>query len=544
MSCMKFMNGARNWKGVAGGIAVMIYASPVWAEWHHAGADYFPIPADLETRLDASNRLALGSSHGVALTSAGVPFAWGAASNGQTTILPGDMTEVAAAAIGAGHTVLLKSDGSVSAFGLNTALQTSVPGSVSSAEAVAAGDFHSLALVDGEVIAWGYSRFAQTVVPAAAKSDVVAIAAGGEHSVALTDEGEVLAWGWNIYGQSTVPAAAKQGVVAIAAGAEHTVALTSGGEVLVWGRNNAGQGTVPVEAQTGVAAIASGASHVIALKDDGSVLAWGSNASGQTDIPTTIVSKVQRIAAGGDVSYYLTGALTIGVESVAGETFVSGESELDAGVVKVDGSGSVSFVLKNDEDLPIQGLAVTLTGSDTGFSGPADLPTQLAGGATQTVTLLFDPTASGEKTATLAISGDSVLNSPFTLKLTGTALSPEEDGDSDGFSDWTEYVLRDLGFDYETDQSDDADELRDAMAEVGLYFEAEIGGVNVAPPVFARDEITGEFSFTLDFQKSSDLQSFTDFPLDSSILTIDGSGNARFSFESGDDKAFYRVKVE
>ena len=55
-------------------------------------------------------------------------------------------------------------------------------------------------------------------------SGVVAIAATGNHIVALKQDRTVVAWGYNGSGQTTVPADLS-GVVAIAAGAYHTVAL-------------------------------------------------------------------------------------------------------------------------------------------------------------------------------------------------------------------------------------------------------------------------------------------------------------------------------
>ena len=63
----------------------------------------------------------------------------------------------------------------------------------------------------------------QSTVPAGL-SGVVAIAAGGFHTVALKQDGTVVAWGDNNKGQTKVPAGLS-GVVAIAAGGEHTVAL-------------------------------------------------------------------------------------------------------------------------------------------------------------------------------------------------------------------------------------------------------------------------------------------------------------------------------
>ncbi|GAA5483065.1 hypothetical protein [Haloferula sargassicola] len=535
--------GKRAWPVAALMVGIFMETAAA-VDWYHSGADYAPIPADLETQLSASNRLALGADHAVALTPGGVPFAWGNDAHGKTTLPDAATTGISRAAVGMNHTLLLGTDGVVTAFGLNASLQTSVPTDLGSASAVAAGDFHSLALVGRKVVAWGYSRYGQTIVPAAAQTGVTAIAAGSNHSVALTAEGKVIAWGWNIYGQAAVPAAALEDVVAIAAGGEHTAALKADGSVLVWGRNDAGQRDVPEAALSGVSAIASGEKHLLALKDDGSVVAWGSDSDGQTEIPAAIDSPVQRIEAGGNASYFLTGALDLTVEDSEGAGLISGESVLESVPTKVGNSGSIKFVVRNEGSLPINGLAVTVSTGTSGFSSPEGVPTSLVSGGTTTVTVPFAPTTSGDKSATVTISAEDVLNSPFTVSLGGTALSSEEDTDGDGFNDWLEYVLRDLGFDYESDQTSQAATLREAMAEVGIYFETDVGGLDLAAPVLARDSETGKFSMLLDFQQSSDLATFADFPLEASMVTLDEDGNLQIDFDSGDDKAFYRIKLD
>jgi alpha-tubulin suppressor-like RCC1 family protein len=63
---------------------------------------------------------------------------------------------------------------------------------------------------------------------------VVAIAAGGAHSLALKSDGTVVAWGSNFSGQMRVPSGLS-GVVAIAAGDAHSLALKSDGTVVAWG---------------------------------------------------------------------------------------------------------------------------------------------------------------------------------------------------------------------------------------------------------------------------------------------------------------------
>ena len=62
---------------------------------------------------------------------------------------------------------------------------------------IAAGGYHSLALKsDGTVVAWGYNTYGQATVPANL-SGVTALAGGSYHSLALKSDGTVVAWGLN-----------------------------------------------------------------------------------------------------------------------------------------------------------------------------------------------------------------------------------------------------------------------------------------------------------------------------------------------------------
>jgi alpha-tubulin suppressor-like RCC1 family protein len=102
---------------------------------------------------------------------------------------------------------------------------------------IAAGDFHSLALNSGAIVAWGDDRFNQTNLPDALRSAPASgIAAGNVHNLALMQDRTVIAWGpapgqSGDYGQCTVPAGLAD-VIAVAAGAAHSLALKSDGTVM------------------------------------------------------------------------------------------------------------------------------------------------------------------------------------------------------------------------------------------------------------------------------------------------------------------------
>src|SRR5262245_11626288 len=70
--------------------------------------------------------------------------------------------------------------------------------------------------------------------------NVIAIAGGKYHAVALKADGTVVAWGDNEFGQLDVPAGLTD-VIAIAAGDDHSLALKSDGTVVAWGHNDVGE---------------------------------------------------------------------------------------------------------------------------------------------------------------------------------------------------------------------------------------------------------------------------------------------------------------
>src|SRR5262249_12731361 len=134
----------------------------------------------------------------------------------------------------------------------------------------------------------------------------VAVSAGTEHTLALTDQGEVFAWGSNANGQlgtgdnwgSILPVQVPglTGATLISAGEQHSLAYRASGHTLWgWGSNSQGQigqpssvasSATPVTIALAVSLtqIATGGSHSLALDADGVVYAWGNNLLGQLGV--------------------------------------------------------------------------------------------------------------------------------------------------------------------------------------------------------------------------------------------------------------------
>ena len=202
------------------------------------------------------------------------------------------------------------------------------PASLSNVVALAGGYNHTLALrADGTVAVWGSGS--ATNIPVGL-SNVAAVAAGFSHNLALRANGKVVAWGGNSSGQTNVPAGLSD-VVAIAGGGSHSLALKADGTVAAWGYNSNGQTNVPA-GLTGVVAIAAGEYHSLALKADGTVVAWGNDGSGQCTVPAWL-SGVVAIAAGGYHSLALCSDGTVAAWGANG----NGQLNVPAGLSNVVG---------------------------------------------------------------------------------------------------------------------------------------------------------------------------------------------------------------
>jgi alpha-tubulin suppressor-like RCC1 family protein len=245
------------------------------------------------------------------------------------------------------HTLVLKADGTVSAFGQNSSgqlgngntTQQNSPVAVSTLTnviAIAAGETHSLALTsDRKVWGWGRSiangAATNLNVPTqiTALTDIVAIAAGVEHSMALKSDGTLYTWGTGTLGDGTItgrstPAAVAglTGITDVAGGSFFTLAAkTDGapaGALWAFGNNpwsEVGDGTAaqrlsPIQVLAGgVTGVATGRIHSFALLSDGNLMAWAYNATSQLGLgdstlrtrPTQVGTMTQfALARGGE----------------------------------------------------------------------------------------------------------------------------------------------------------------------------------------------------------------------------------------------------
>jgi hypothetical protein len=251
--------------------------------------------------------IAAGQEHSLALRANGTVVAWGDNSHGQTNVPPGLTNVIAIAA--SFHNVALKADGTVVVWGSDRMDVTNIPPGLAGVIAIGtgadlgSGESYTVALrSNGTVVAWGSGSSGQTNVPAGLNS-VVAISAGTHHVLVLKQDGTVVGWG---FPSAATPPPALSRVVAVRAGQFVSYAIKADRTIVRW----AGEGLEdPPAGLSGIADLQLGAQEAVALRTNGTVLAWGTINDGQQALPASVppgITSVTAIAAGPNHLLFIT----------------------------------------------------------------------------------------------------------------------------------------------------------------------------------------------------------------------------------------------
>jgi alpha-tubulin suppressor-like RCC1 family protein len=417
--------------------------------------------------------VAAGGQHSLALGGSGTVYSWGSNEAGQlgdgfdgitwgrtTPIAVSKLAPAVGIAAGEEHSVALLSNHTIRTWGnnelgqLGTGLNASnkdLPTAVvfhrnplkevTGVTAVASGASHGIGLIPGAgVIAWGSNNHGQlgdyintgpetceggpcskvaVWVAGARKAPPVALAAGGDHNLALLEDGTVVAWGANASGQlgdgtttdkyEMVAVKGLSNVVAIAAGEKHSIALLANGTVMAWGANAEGQ--LGVGNSTGPETCGEAnepcsrtpvAVAGLSAMDVKSIAAGGrhSLAFGPPNPTVTAVSPSQGLSGGG-TSVTITGTELTGVTAVrfgsANASTYTVESATTITAVSPPGSGTVDVTVTTPEGTsptnPADQFTYSLTGAATRAAPQQPSTTRLRGA---------QPASGSSNTASLA----------------------------------------------------------------------------------------------------------------------------------------------
>ncbi len=288
------------------------------------------------------------------------------------------------------------------------------------------GTWSSSARADGgpgSLLAWGHNGFGElgngtitnSNVPDAvsagampAGTKITQVAAGRDHSLALSSTGQLYAWGDNEDGElgngtetaSSAPVAVSAGAIPggttitqIAAEEDGSLALSSTGHLYAWGYDGQGElgdgsttnSDTPVAVSAGavpggttITQIAGGGDHGLALSSTGQLYTWGLNDYGQLGDGSTTNSSVPvavSIPGGATITQIAGGGLHSLALSSTGQVYAWG----------YNGKGELGDGTTTNSDAPVAALA--------GAISPGTTITQIAAGAFHSLALELDRSA-------------------------------------------------------------------------------------------------------------------------------------------------------
>ncbi|KAJ3675221.1 hypothetical protein LUZ60_004263 [Juncus effusus] len=285
-----------------------------------------------------------GASHSVALLTGNVVCSWGRGEDGQlghgdaedrlvpTILSTLDASSIDSLICGADHTTAISESesqvyswgwGDFGRLGHGNSSDVFTPQPVKALQGlrirqIACGDSHCLAVtVDGQVLSWGRNQNGQLGLGTAEDSllpqniqafegiSVKMVAAGAEHTAAVTEDGELYGWGWGRYGNlglgdrndrltpQKVNSIQGERMVVVACGWRHTITVSESGCIYTYGWSKYGQlghgdfedHLVPLKLaalqDASISQISGGWRHTMALTSDGKLYGWGWNKFGQ-----------------------------------------------------------------------------------------------------------------------------------------------------------------------------------------------------------------------------------------------------------------------
>nr|WP_262708254.1 hypothetical protein [Hymenobacter persicinus] len=296
-------------------------------------------------------------NHTMAIRSDGTLWAWGANNFGQLGIgtavtqqfrpmQVGILSLWKSVSTGYNHTMAVRTDGTLWAWGNNGNGQLGIGSTTQQAspvqvgteadwQSVSAGQFFTVALrTNGTLWVWGSNIFGQlglgpgfdstqpTSPVQVGRSTWKSASAGYNHIVALGTDGTLWTWGANSSGQlgigsltrQTTPVQVGSGTnwQSISAGQYYTLALRTDGTLWAWGDNSFGQlgvtsinrKTSPTQVGTATTwqSFSTGRSHSVGMRTDGTLWAWGANSSGQLGNGSTI-QQYSPVQVGSDTNW-------------------------------------------------------------------------------------------------------------------------------------------------------------------------------------------------------------------------------------------------
>jgi alpha-tubulin suppressor-like RCC1 family protein len=245
----------------------------------------------------------------------------------------GGFTDWISASAGLSHSLGVRANGSIWAWGSNArgrlgdntitdrSSPVSVVGGFTDWISASAGGGHSVAVrANGSIWAWGYNSFGQLgdntvtsrlspVSVVGGFTDWVSASAGDLHSLGVRANGSLWAWGLNTAGRlgdNTVtsrlsPVSVVGGFtdwISASAGLSHSLGVRANGSIWAWGSNangRLGDNTItsrlsPVSVVGGFTdwiSASAGGSHCLGVRANGSLWAWGLNTAGRLGDNTT-----------------------------------------------------------------------------------------------------------------------------------------------------------------------------------------------------------------------------------------------------------------